>query len=430
MSDIVIRAENLGKRYRIGERERYVALRDVLTHALSAPARILRPRKSSSPNGDPTHIWALKDASFEVRQGEMVGIVGRNGAGKTTLLKILARVTRPTEGHAQLRGRVGSLLEVGTGFHTELTGRENTYLNGAILGMGKREIERKFDEIVAFAGVERFLDTPVKHYSSGMYVRLAFAVAAHLTTEVLVVDEVLAVGDAEFQRKCLAKMQQVAVGGRTILFVSHNMSAIRQICRRAILLESGALTDDGDANRVCDEYLAKLSQPASLTRFFETNGFVVEGVSVTSLEGAVIKPFDRVQIAVDIRPKVDIQDPGLYIGILTAGEVRICALDMKDFVTIHPIRKGERTRLGVVIEELPLLPGVYNLELHLKDMSALRIEFVPGRFPFEVVETPVYGGRKIDGWYGSVGLRAHFLAPSPVGDTFKRETVADAARSE
>jgi lipopolysaccharide transport system ATP-binding protein len=225
-------------------------------------------------------------------------------------------------------------------------------------------------------------------------------------------------------------MQQVAVGGRTILFVSHNMSAIRQICGRAILLESGRLANDGDANRVCDGYLAKLSSPASLTRTFETDAFVLEGVSVTGLDGAVIKPFDRVQISVDIKPKVDIRDPGLYIGILTAGGVRVCGLDMKDFATIGPIRKGERTRLGMVIEELPLLPGAYFLELHLKDMSVLRIEFVQERFPFEVVETPVYGGRKIDGWYGLMGLRAHVLAPSPVRDESEREIAAGTAGSK
>jgi lipopolysaccharide transport system ATP-binding protein len=241
MSDVVIRAENLGKRYRIGERERYVALRDVLTRALFAPARILRPRKSSSPNGDPTHIWALKGVYFEVRQGEMLGIIGRNGAGKTTLLKILARVTRPTEGHAQLRGRIGSLLEVGTGFHTELTGRENVYLSGAILGMGKKEIERKFDEIVAFAEVEKFIDTPLKHYSSGMQVRLAFAVAAHLEPEILLVDEVLSVGDIQFQKKCLGKMGDVAKAGRTVLFVSHQMNQVRRLCERIIWVDGGRI---------------------------------------------------------------------------------------------------------------------------------------------------------------------------------------------
>jgi lipopolysaccharide transport system ATP-binding protein len=263
MSDIVIRAENLGKRYRIGERERYVALRDVLTRALFAPARLFRPRKPSSPNGDPTHIWALKDVSFEVRQGEMLGIIGRNGAGKTTLLKILARVTRPTEGHAWLKGRVGSLLEVGTGFHPELTGRENVYLSGAILGMGKKEIDRKFDEIVAFAEVEKFVDTPLKHYSTGMQMRLAFAVAAHLEPEMLLVDEVLAVGDAAFQKKCLGKMGDVVSQGRTVLFVSHNMAAIEGFCHATMLMSAGTVSLYGPTAEIIRHYLENVL-PASV----------------------------------------------------------------------------------------------------------------------------------------------------------------------
>src|SRR6267154_1939430 len=224
MSEPAIRGEKLGKRYRIGERQRYLALRDVLTQTARVPLRLFRtsaPKPSSNGTG---LIWALKDTSLEVREGEVVGIIGRHGAGKSTLLKILARVTKPTEGFAKVRGRLGSLLEVGTGFHSELTGRENVYLNGSLLGMTRREIARKFDEIAAFAGVEQFLDTPVKRYSSGMYVRLAFAVAAHLEPEILIVDEVLAVGDTEFQKKCLGKMDEVSRrDGRTVLFVSHNM---------------------------------------------------------------------------------------------------------------------------------------------------------------------------------------------------------------
>jgi lipopolysaccharide transport system ATP-binding protein len=255
MSNVVIRAENLGKRYRIGERQQYLALRDVLARAMSAPARLFQARKPSSPNGDPTHIWALKDVSFEVRQGEVVGIIGRNGAGKTTLLKILARVTRPTEGRAQVKGRVGSLLEVGTGFHPELTGRENVFLSGAILGMTKAEILRKFDEIVAFAEVEKFLDTPLKHYSSGMQMRLAFAVAAHLDPEVLLVDEVLAVGDLAFQKKCLGKMEHVAKEGRTVLFVSHNMQAVQRLCGRCLLMDAGEFVQRGAVSECIRTYL-------------------------------------------------------------------------------------------------------------------------------------------------------------------------------
>jgi homopolymeric O-antigen transport system ATP-binding protein len=254
MSDTAIRAENLSKRYRIGERERYLALRDVLTRALRAPARIFRPQPPASGNGHRSHIWALKDVSFEVRQGEVVGIIGRNGAGKTTLLKILARVTKPTRGFAEVRGRMGSLLEVGTGFHPELTGRENVFLSGAILGMSKSEIRRKFDEIVAFAEVEKFIDTPLKHYSTGMQTRLAFAVAAHLEPEILLVDEVLSVGDLAFQKKCLGKMGDVAKAGRTILFISHQMNQIRRLCQRVLWVQGGAIRADGPAKLLVNEY--------------------------------------------------------------------------------------------------------------------------------------------------------------------------------
>jgi lipopolysaccharide transport system ATP-binding protein len=274
MSDIVIRAENLGKRYRLGERERYLALRDLLARAATAPARLFAPHKPSSSNGDhrngnrrdghDSHIWALREASLEIRQGEVVGLIGRNGAGKSTLLKILSRITKPTAGWAEIHGRVGSLLEVGTGFHPELTGAENIFLNGAILGMSKRDITRKFDEIVAFAEVERFITTPVKHYSSGMYVRLAFSVAAHLEPEILLVDEVLAVGDASFQKKCLGKMGQVSREGRTILFVSHNMAAIKALCSRAILMKDGTVSASGTVADVVDEYLLGNAQAANV----------------------------------------------------------------------------------------------------------------------------------------------------------------------
>jgi lipopolysaccharide transport system ATP-binding protein len=244
MSHPVIRVENLGKEYIIGGREKgNETFREMLTSSLTAPFR--RWRKLGGEVAPEERFWALKDVNFEVRRGEVVGIIGRNGAGKSTLLKILSRITEPTEGEVEIRGRVASLLEVGTGFHGELTGRENIYLNGAILGMSRAEIDRKFDEIVAFAEVERFLDTPVKRYSSGMYVRLAFAVAAHLETDVLLVDEVLAVGDASFQRKSLGKMSEVAQGGRTVLFISHNLGAVRNLCSHALLFESGNLTFNG-----------------------------------------------------------------------------------------------------------------------------------------------------------------------------------------
>jgi lipopolysaccharide transport system ATP-binding protein len=288
MSDSIISVENLGKKYRIshqGERQRYVALRDVIAEKAK---RLFRRNSLSASNGERAggevsnnsqlstlnsqastasdhsslvtrhsseDFWALKDVSFEVKRGEVVGIIGRNGAGKSTLLKILSRITEPTTGRVTLRGRVASLLEVGTGFHPELTGRENVFLNGAILGMSRAEIRKKFDEIVAFAEVEKFLDTPVKRYSSGMYVRLAFAVAAHLEPEILIVDEVLTVGDAEFQKKCLGKMQDVAKGGRTVLFVSHNMVAVTRLCQRAIRLDKGAITAQGDTTLIVAGYL-------------------------------------------------------------------------------------------------------------------------------------------------------------------------------
>lgn len=258
MASYILRGENLGKKYYIGKQEKYKTFRETLAQtALSPFRRSVQALRGESQRaaGLEREIWALQGVDFEIEQGEVVGIIGRNGAGKSTLLKILSRITEPTTGRARVRGRVGSLLEVGTGFHPELTGRENIYLNGAILGMRKAEIERKFDEIVAFAETEDFLDTPVKHYSSGMYVRLAFAVAAHLEPEVLLVDEVLAVGDITFQKKCLGKMGDVAKTGRTVLFVSHNMAAISALCSRAFLLEGGRLVDQGDVQEVIGRYM-------------------------------------------------------------------------------------------------------------------------------------------------------------------------------
>jgi lipopolysaccharide transport system ATP-binding protein len=255
MSDTVIRVENLGKKYIIGhqQQERYTALRDVITNKVKSIGNLLNPQaKNENPAFE--EFWALKDVSFDIKQGDRVGIIGRNGAGKSTLLKILSRITEPTKGSIKIKGRVASLLEVGTGFHPELTGRENIFLNGAILGMGKEEIKRKFDEIVAFAEVEKFLDTPVKRYSSGMYVRLAFAVAAHLEPEILIVDEVLAVGDAQFQKKCLGKMEDVGKEGRTVLFVSHNMAAIQQLCKSGILLNQGSLLLSDTISDVVSKY--------------------------------------------------------------------------------------------------------------------------------------------------------------------------------
>ena len=278
MSDIAIRAENLGKQYRIGALQQagshysYKSLRDAIADAASAPFRALRALGGGSGVQKATRdetIWALRDVSFEVKRGEILGVVGANGAGKSTLLKVMSRITEPTVGRAEIHGRVGSLLEVGTGFHPELTGRDNVFLNGAILGMKRSEIARNFDEIVAFAEVERFIDTPVKHYSSGMYLRLAFAVAAYLETEILIVDEVLAVGDASFQKKCLGKMQDVSSNhGRTVLFVSHNMAAIRSLCTNGLLMQNGTVIYSG-SNR---ESYGGLSEPGLRTRCRGTHG--------------------------------------------------------------------------------------------------------------------------------------------------------------
>lgn len=254
MGNIAISVEHLGKRYRIGQAEqRPQNLREALSAYAGSPFRYLRSRLREP--GKDEMIWALKDVSFEVKHGEVLGIIGRNGAGKSTLLKILSRITEPTEGCAKVYGRVGSLLEVGTGFHPELTGRENIYLNGTILGMKRAEIDKKFDEIVDFSGIEKFIDTPVKRYSSGMYVRLAFAVAAHLEPEILLVDEVLAVGDAEFQKKCLGKMKDISGEGRTVLFVSHNTIAVRNLCQRAVYLANGKLHAKGGADEMVSQYL-------------------------------------------------------------------------------------------------------------------------------------------------------------------------------
>ncbi len=259
MNDIAIHVEGIGKRFYIARRqEQYKTLRDTLADVLTAPfrkvGRLLRGHAGGAAELNEA-IWALEDVSFSVRRGEVIGIIGRNGAGKSTLLKVLSRITEPTRGFAEIRGRVGSLLEVGTGFHPELTGRENIYLNGSILGMRRGEIERSYDEIVAFAEVEKFIDTPVKYYSSGMYLRLAFAVAAHLKPEILIVDEVLAVGDAAFQKKCLSKMEDVGREGRTVLFVSHNMPAVTNLCERVILLDKGRIALDGPAHQVVSRYL-------------------------------------------------------------------------------------------------------------------------------------------------------------------------------
>ena len=322
MSDSVIKVENLGKCYRIKhqQRERYVALRDVLTHKFKN--LFLTPNAESKTLNSDEEFWALKDVSFEINSGEVVGIIGRNGAGKSTLLKILSRITDPTQGQVKLRGRVASLLEVGTGFHPELTGRENIYLNGVILGMRRAEIRKKFDEIVAFAEVEKFLDTPVKRYSSGMYVRLAFAVAAHLEPEILVVDEVLAVGDAAFQKKCIGRLNEIShEQGRTVLLVSHNMGVVRSLCNRAVMLEQGRLIHDMDVDSVLSVYAAQIKsnlRPEVCTTYSATvklNSVELIDGGGNRIDGAILD--QKIGFQVDFELLSDRHQPDIWIAIYT-----------------------------------------------------------------------------------------------------------------
>jgi homopolymeric O-antigen transport system ATP-binding protein len=361
MSDTIITVENLSKRYIIGhQRDSRDALRHRLEGAMRAPFKWLRSRSAEKKNAK-EEFWALKDVSFEVQQGDAVGIIGRNGAGKSTLLKILSRITEPTNGRVTLRGRVASLLEVGTGFHQELTGRENIYLNGAILGMTRAEIRRKFDEIVAFAEIEQFLDTPVKRYSSGMYVRLAFAVAAHLEPEILIVDEVLAVGDAQFQKKCLGKMGQIARGGRTVLFVSHNMSAVQSLCRKALLLESGTVKAFDDVRPIVRQYLdtgltgKSVDKPLSLG----------PALKLLSLE---FHP-SPIESGSPLRWRLEFGANGptifndLALIISSAQSARVALLDLRALGFPIRLATGQVWRVEGIIESLPLVEGEYSVGL-------------------------------------------------------------------
>jgi lipopolysaccharide transport system ATP-binding protein len=316
MADIAVRVQNLGKQYQLGRPVSNQMLREALANALRAPFRALRRRAAGDRSADQRNlIWALRNVSFEVGRGEIVGIIGPNGAGKSTLLKILSRITEPTTGRVEIHGRVGSLLEVGTGFHPELTGRENVYLSGTFLGMKKAEIDRKLDEILAFSEIEKFADTPVKHYSSGMYVRLAFGVAAHLEPEILIVDEVLAVGDAAFQRKCLNKMEDVRQHGRTVLFVSHNMSAVTRLCQRAILIMGGSIQQDGPAAQVTSSYLLS-SLKTTADRTWDDPATApgdevvrLRSIRIRSAEGATVEAAD-IRQPVGIEMTYDVLKPG------------------------------------------------------------------------------------------------------------------------
>ncbi len=353
MSQVVIHCEQLGKRYQIGQRERYLALRDVLANSFQAPWRLFRSAAPGSSNGRPKHIWALRNVSFKIHEGEVLGIVGRNGAGKTTLLKVLARVTKPTEGHAEVVGRMGSLLEVGTGFHPELTGRENIYLSGAILGMSKREINRKFDEIVAFAEVEQFIDTPLKHYSSGMQMRLAFAVAAHLEPEILLVDEVLAVGDLAFQKKCLGKMGEVARGGRTILFVTHQMNQIRRLCERVFWIDAGGIRAAGPPGEVISAYE---TFGAGSAKDREDSDVCFSRWEISG-HGNVLRNGTRdLTLHFDVRLNECVSSGHFGVAILNESDLVVVGWGFDEV----GIPRGHQ-KLILRVPELPLRPGVYTL---------------------------------------------------------------------
>lgn len=353
MSDAIIQVEGLGKRYALGRQQagaRYRTLREGLAEAVRAPFQ-WRARKNAEQ--DSTEFWALRDVGFEVKRGEVLGVIGRNGAGKSTLLKVLSRITEPTTGRIRIKGRVASLLEVGTGFHPELTGRENIFLNGAILGMHRTEIKAKFDEIVSFAEVEKFLDTPVKRYSSGMYVRLAFAVAAHLEPEILVVDEVLSVGDAEFQKKCLGKMQDVAHGeGRTVLFVSHNLGAVTQLCSHGLFLKSGRLIQQGKVADVVKDYLDQGTDRWSEITYGQ-DGSRVPGNEVVKLSRVrvVNGASESIPGGLDVREKVGVeieyhvlQDGAIFTPSLhlhNAEGTQIClAIDLEEEWVAKPRARG------------------------------------------------------------------------------------------
>ena len=367
MSDIAIRVENLGKRYRIGQRrERYGTLRDTLMQALRAPLRAWRDRGHRKGKAE---IWALQDVSFDVQRGEVLAVVGRNGAGKSTLLKILSRVARPTVGRAWIHGRVGSLLEVGTGFHPELTGRENIYLNGAILGMTKTEIDRKFDEIVAFAELDKFLDTPVKHYSSGMYMRLAFAVAAHLEPDILLVDEVLAVGDAAFQKKCLGKMGEVAKEGRTVLFVSHNMATIQRLCHSALLLDSGRMTACGTVSDVIQLYLKEGATPVQRWErsVLPTSDIYFQRIYLTDDTGEML---DHVTTASQLRIVMEYvvqrrcRNLQVSVDLLDSNGDLIFASNPQDVGVDSPEQAGHYCAVVCLPPQI-LLPKLYGIRTNL-----------------------------------------------------------------
>jgi lipopolysaccharide transport system ATP-binding protein len=384
MSYIAINVEGLGKRYRLGRsgsRPRYNSLRDSIAGVFS--------KRSRTPAADET-FWALKNISYEVKQGEVVGIIGRNGAGKSTLLKILSRITAPTTGRAQLRGRIASLLEVGTGFHPELSGRENIYMNGSILGMSRVEIQRKFDEIVAFSGIEKFLDTAVKHYSSGMYVRLAFAVASHLESEILVIDEVLAVGDAEFQKKCLGKMEDVAKQqGRTVIFVSHNMAAVRTLCSRAILLQNGSLADSGPTSRVIESYLG-LDDGGSESTWERPSGNLAPPVFFNGIKAQVRGK--QPNLLLNIQAEVVCLEEDYPRSFVAVDLCDVLGTPLLQAVPKNePFLKLQRGRylLDITLDLPALIPGRYSLDLWIGAHFSSTLDYVKNVVAIQIYDSPV-----------------------------------------
>lgn len=409
----VIKVENLGKKYIIGHlrKERYVALRDVIAHNFkSFTKNLLRPfGKSNLECSRKEEIWALKDATFEVRQGERIGIIGRNGAGKSTLLKLLSRITEPTTGRIMKKGRVGSLLEVGTGFHPELTGRENIFLNGAILGMSKNDIKNKFDQIVAFAEIEKFLDTPVKRYSSGMYVRLAFAVAAHLETDILLVDEVLAVGDMAFQKKCLGRMGEIAKEGRTLLFISHNLASISNLCERSILLAGGKIIVNDKTNIAIDRYLSYVeSSSVSLRDIKDRNGegrlrFVETWIENRNGERvSCVKSGDYIKIIAqyEIKNYTDVHD--LAVGFALSTIIGIPLTDLSNvfsgdqFIGTAP----KNGRVECVLPRLPLNSGSYFYNIIARSGDVIE-DWILKAGKFDVESSDYFGsGKTMDAAHG------------------------------
>ncbi|MFC2046000.1 ABC transporter ATP-binding protein [Chloroflexota bacterium] len=416
MREVAIRVENLGKRYRIGAaRERHDTLRDAVTAGVQAPLRRLR-RGTEAGRDTRDMIWALKDVSFEVQAGEVLGIIGRNGAGKTTLLKILSRITEPTDGRAEIRGRVGSLLEVGTGFHPELTGRENIYLSGAILGMRRHVTERKFDEIVDFSGVEKFIDTPIKRYSSGMNVRLGFAVAAHLEPEILLVDEVLAVGDAAFQRKCLGKMEDVSRQGRTVLFVSHNMGAMRTLCPRGILLDGGTVKTDGDADQAIACYLNSLEATSSQLVGERTDRRGQGSVRLTGVDisNCASPPSGILATGGAARFAFSFDGRARHLSCIFAvrnhrGE-HVLLLDSAEGSPDDKVDPRQESCFVCHLNELTLLPGHYRIDVAIRSGRTLE-DHVESVAAFDVEEGQLAGRRAKRNTLTSVSSRHRWILP-------------------